>query len=207
MLYSSTTGCKVLKIISFVIILIIIIGCEKTVKNVSFIDAKDNTPESIQKYFCFESSNDVSKITYNYLQTVNRAIGMKDSIYSDVEIRIVSSQSFNDTYCYRFLYNDMTWVGELFIIEYATFKIKRKESFVPDFGWKTFENTIVSNDILRISDIESSHTYIDSRDYNLQIITPKYTKIISLGDFYNNEEKDDNWHKVNTILKSIIFKD
>lgn len=162
-------------------------------------------PKDIFKYFGLESSNNISKLTYNYLQAVNKAIGAENSIYSDVEIRVVSSQSFNDTYCYRFLYNDMTWVGELFIIEYATFKIKRKESFVPDFGWKTFENTIVSSDILRISDIESSYDYVDSRDYNIQIITPKYTKILSLNDFYNNEKKDDNWNRIYKVLLMVNF--
>lgn len=194
-----------LKIFSFVVVLIIITSCKKTERKIDDHDTKNNMPKDIFKYFGLESSNNISKLTYNYLQAVNKAIGAENSIYSDVEIRVVSSQSFNDTYCYRFLYNDMTWVGELFIIEYATFKIKRKESFVPDFGWKTFENTIVSSDILRISDIESSYDYVDSRDYNIQIITPKYTKILSLNDFYNNEKKDDNWNRIYKVLLMVNF--
>lgn len=209
MLYSNIMDCKVLKIVSFIIILMIIISCKKTEKNTDYYDAPGNMTENIFKYFGLEPSNDASKLTYNYLRAVNKAIGVEqDSIYSDIEIRIVSSQSFNDTYCYRLLCNGMSaWIGELYIIEYATFKIKRKENFVPDSGWKTFENIIVSNDILRTPDIESSYNYVDPRDYNIQIITPKYTKIISLSDFYNNEEKDANWHKVNNILKLIMPQD
>jgi hypothetical protein len=153
--------------------------------------------DNLTSYFGLDTSDEHYNKNYSYIFEINNSLKLKNIIDTSVnlEIRIFKGRAFDTTFLYQLqLANDNIWSGKVCSLEYISNRKLFENKFVPAKGWSSFENALVSSDILNL-DIDKIKFPVGTRKisyelhavwWSFQVITPKSSKIIDFGNFNGN---------------------